>query len=159
MSVIQSIGMLPSAAARHFELMKFKIGDAHHRDGSERRAERWHGLVADLHAMVDAAETDPRLSREAGFGPIDASDRPTTAGERITALCRQLQALSPEDREFAVILSKIDMDAHSGIKGDVAELRRLVGMKRIPDYARHRQSIAYRVAHMVEIAGQMHHLR
>ena len=124
-AAIQSIGMLPPEAGRHFDAWRFKIGDAHYSYSDALRAKRWQDLVVELSAMIDAAESDPRLDRKGPAGPLDATGRPETAGERIRTQCEALRGEPFESAAFSAILSRIEGDAHFAINSDVAELRDL----------------------------------
>lgn len=155
--VMESIRALPKAAAAHFTGYYF-LGDSHFRMQADRRAEAWRKLVEELRGHVAAAHADPALKRNGPNGHPNVSDRRETRGEKIIALCEQLEKESWGTQEFDGILARIDSIAVGGVRSDVAALKKLSARKRIPDVSEHRYWIVRHISHMRLVADQFHHL-
>lgn len=156
-AAMDSTTALPKVVARHFTSYYF-LGDAHFRASSEHRADIWRRLVAELRTQVDSAFADPDLKRDGPNGRPSVADRRRTLGERIIALCDELETASWGSSAFTAILARIDAIAVVDVRGDISELRRLTVRKRIADVRDHEYWIYRHIQHMRLVAAQLHHL-
>lgn len=155
--VVASLGifeMLPAAIARHFDRGAFFIGDRHGRMAPARRMELWQTLAAKLAAGLDAVEAD-RALRAAAI----CDDRPQSCGERIEELCHELETALSDGTDLTAILAKLELEASgTAAHRDIREMRRLIGMKRVPDYNHWKSEFRYAIAHADRVAGELHHM-
>jgi len=156
-AVIQSIQMLPKAVAVKFNLYDYAVGDRAYNASPERRAQMWRDMVRKLNEQIDRVIDDESLQRQGPNGPPDLADRRPSRGERIKVLCDKLEA-ARGTTEFEAVLSNVEREASSGIRADVAELRRLSRKKRITDLSDHQYWIQRHIEHIRIIADEMHHL-
>jgi hypothetical protein len=155
-AVIQSIALLPSAAASHFNVAYYQIADQHYRASTTERAELLKRLAARLDRQVASAFADPALSPRSSGSPTDLSDRRQTRGERILAACKELEKAGAGTTEFEHIMRKIEQEGNSEIRSDISALRRL--SKKGGADTQDRYWIARHIARIRAVAGQIHHL-
>jgi hypothetical protein len=154
--ILANIGayeMLPAAVRRHFNIQPY-VGD-YYALSDAWHAQSWTSIAAGLDAGLAAVAADPALQKEGG---ADLSDRPQSVGERIIAVCDQLEAVFDRGGSWETPLAQLSFAASSTpAQGDSDKLRKLMEKKRIPDYGAWRGEVIGAIWHARSIGHHQHH--
>lgn len=154
--IIGSLKLLPPAIARHFLTGAYFIGGQHYSTDDAGRQKLWTRLAAQLNAELDAVVADPSLQREAA---PDLSGRPTTKGERIVAVCDELQHVLDAGGDGDRVAAKLEREGSgSEVAYDAKQIRKLLAKKRIPDLQHHRAELHRLVYHARLVGRRLNHL-
>jgi hypothetical protein len=155
-AAIDSISLLPTAVRFHIHDSGFYTCGQHQVMSPQRRTALWDGLAARLGADLDKVLADPALQRR---GRADLSDRKQTRGERIEAICDQLDEALRDGRSVDALARVLEREGQGTAAGaDGKRLVRLLAKKRIPDWTKHRYEPVRLVYHARIVAHNLHHL-
>lgn len=154
--IIGSLKLLPPAVSRHFQSGAYFIGGQHYSTDDAGRQELWRQLAAQLKNEIDAVLADPALKRDAA---PDLSGRPITKGERIVAICDELQRALANGGDSDRLAAKLEYEGGgTEVASDARQLRKLFAKKRIPDSHRHQAEIHRLVYHARVVGRRLDHL-
>uniref|UniRef100_B0T9C3 Uncharacterized protein n=1 Tax=Caulobacter sp. (strain K31) TaxID=366602 RepID=B0T9C3_CAUSK len=151
-AALERFSLLPKAVGRHFDTYRFYTCGSHERMSDAEREALWKALAQDLATGLDKVLADPLLTRGSG---VDLSDRPTTMGERVGAICEALSQALQRGGDLNGLAARLSHEGSGTDAGyDGKQLVKLLAKRRVDTSA-----LYHHVHHAKIVAENLHHLR
>lgn len=151
-AALERFSLLPRAVGRHFNTHRFYTCGAHERMTDAGREALWKELTQDLAVGLDGTLADPLLKRGSG---VDLSDRLTTKGERVGAICEALSEALRRGGDLKGLAARLSHEGAGTDAGyDGQQLVKLLTKRRVDA-----GDLYHHVHHAQMIANNLHHMR